>query len=56
MKGLVGKQRGGQDEDCDYKLMRTLQYGQVTSVAVFPDGSRIVSGSWDGSMKVWNME
>ena len=38
------KQKGGQDDDC-YKLMRTLSgHGIVFAVALFADGSRIVSG------------
>ena len=49
------KQKGGQDDDCDYKLMRTLRYGHVTSVAVFPDGKKIVAGG-GGKMKVWDAE
>jgi WD40 repeat protein len=27
----------------------------VMSVAFTPDGTKIVSGSWDGTIKVWNM-
>ena len=28
---------------------------QVTSVAVFPDGRRVVSGSRDNTLKVWDV-
>ena len=28
--------------------------GHVESVAIFPDGDRIVSGSHDGTLKIWN--
>ena len=35
MKGLVGKQKGGQYEDC-YKLMCTLECKSLLTVAVFP--------------------
>uniref|UniRef100_A0A7S4A1M8 Uncharacterized protein n=1 Tax=Pelagomonas calceolata TaxID=35677 RepID=A0A7S4A1M8_9STRA len=28
----------------------------VSSVAVFPDGRRVVSGSWDNTLKVWGIE
>ena len=27
----------------------------ITSVAFSPDGTKIVSGSWDKTMKVWDM-
>ena len=27
----------------------------VTSVGFFPDGSKVVSGSWDEKIQVWNI-
>ena len=29
--------------------------GYITSVAFSPDGTKIVSGSWDKTIKVWDM-
>ena len=30
--------------------------GRVTSVKFFPDGRRAVSGSGDGTLKIWDLE
>ena len=27
---------------------------EIMSVAFYPDGTKIVSGSWDGTIKVWD--
>ena len=32
-----------------------LASSQVTRVAVFPDGRRVVSASWDNTLKVWDV-
>jgi WD40 repeat protein len=38
-------------------LLRTLVHnGAVRAVAVLPDGQRVVSGSRDGALKVWDLE
>lgn len=39
-------------------LLRTLEghSGDVTSVCVMPDGRHAVSGSWDYTVKVWDLE
>ena len=58
MKHLGSKQKGGQYEDCDYKLMHTLSghSNYVTAVAVSADGQRVVSGSSDRMVKIWDAE
>jgi WD40 repeat protein len=38
-------------------LLTTLTGGHiniVTSVAISPEGTRIASGSWDGTVVLWN--
>jgi WD40 repeat protein/cytoskeletal protein RodZ len=41
----------------DFALARTLRAhdGWVTGVAFSPNGQRLVSGSWDGTMKFWEV-
>ena len=29
---------------------------EVHAVAVTPDGKQVISGSWDGSLRVWDIE
>jgi WD40 repeat protein len=41
------------------KLLRRILKGhsdRVTAVAVTPDGQRAVSASWDGTLRVWDLE
>jgi WD40 repeat protein len=40
------------------RLLRTLSghSGSVKAVAVTADGKRVISGSWDETVKVWNLE
>jgi len=33
-----------------------VQMGDVSSVAFSPDGTRIVAGSYDQSLRVWNID
>ena len=40
----------------NFKCLKTLEghTATVTSVTYSPDGTRIVSGSWDWTIKIWN--
>ena len=42
----------------DGRQERTLEghQGLVDAVAITPDGRRVVSGSWDKTLKVWHLE
>ena len=55
MKGLGKKQKGGQHDDCDYKLIKTMFEDNVNAVGVFQDGSRIVSVNYQGTIQVWDI-
>lgn len=35
---------------------RTLSTGLVSSVAFSPNGMRLASGAWDGTVKLWNVQ
>ncbi len=37
-------------------LLQVLQHEQPSAVAIAPDGSRAVSGSFDGTVKVWDLD
>ncbi len=40
---------------CQIDLLTLQGYsGEITSVAVFPDGQRVVTGNWYGTAKIWD--
>ena len=41
-----------------FKCLKTLEghSNSVTSVAYSPDGRKIISGSWDKTIKIWGEE
>ncbi len=38
------------------ELMRFAPHGAVASANFSPDGKRVITGSWDGSARIWNVE
>src|SRR6266702_3005726 len=52
--GMLRVERGRLSDWPSSELMISTVGGNVNSVALSPDGQRIVSGSSDGTIRVWN--
>src|SRR6476659_9511585 len=44
----------GSARDCTFRLALTGHTGLVSSASFSPDGSAIVTSSWDGTARIWN--